>query len=651
MQMEGMVGGTYYGLLSASDFDFNNITQVKTFLHDLKHQEYLPILGARYARYFWYGIIVVVGLTASINRTWSIVRSTRHRAVQTRKPSLQKLYSTSSTILATTTALVREPSYLQWTPRALSPWLKVPPFGPIYVILAYFAFIIALEFINNDVPEAGHWQFLGDRAGWLAAAQVPLLVALAGKRNFIGMLCGITYVRLNIYHRWVSRGLLLLSTFHFAFQNHGWDLYNISKLEWTTDDCPTKGIAAYAFILWMNLTTLAPFRNMCYELFVVQHIITFFGFIISLSYHLDLGPAPASQRYIWASAGIYIAALLLRFIFYIYSNVRPAHATLEAVEGGATKIRVTSKQIRSWTPGAHILLSLPRVGLQLSHPATILSTPSSHDGDLVLILKSHKGFTRTLNKKAHVIPSEAKEKDIESPTNRRTYLALFDGPYGSSAPDFTTFDSVLFISGGTGVTFTLSQLLAVAHRSTDETLPLRKVSFIWVVKGRQWLSWIMDELQIAMQKIKTTNIELQVKIFITCDSEWFEETTPDEKQGCCCSGVCRCCGGGGDDDEDQITRIPSSSSTEKPKPGQTPTKDTTLFLDTPGIGYQQGRPSFDDYIEDAVLQAGGEIAVAACGPIGLTVAVRQSVVKISDRLGVCKGSGLPGVFLHVENSY
>ncbi|GLA76959.1 hypothetical protein AtubIFM55763_008837 [Aspergillus tubingensis] len=638
MQMEGMSGGTYYGVLHASDVDFANITQVETFLHELKHLEYLPILGALYAEYFWYGVIVLLVVVAVINRVYSLVQRLRLHPSIIQNSYLANIVSST---LATTTALAREPSYLQWTPRALSPWFRIPPFGPIYIILLYFVFIIVLEFVNNDVAGAGYWQFLGVRAGWLAAAQIPLLVALAGKRNLIGMLCGIPYVRLNIYHRWVSRGLLLLSTFHFAFQNHGWDIYHISRLEWDTDDCPTKGIAAYAFILWMNLTTLAPFRHLSYEFFVVQHIITFFGFIIALSYHLDTSPAPNAQRYVYVTAGIYVAGLILRFVYYSYINSRPARAILEPLKGGATKVRITARKIRYWKPGSHILLSLPRLGLQLSHPATIASIPLSHDGELVLILKAHKGFTRKLINTAEATLNST--KDVESPQTKRSYTALLDGPYASSAPNFTSFDSVVFLAGGTGVTFTLSQLLHVAHRSTNGSLPLRQVLFIWVIKESRQASWVLAELEAAMQKLQNTNIQIRVKIFITQDSVCLPDTDSkinNEKQTCACTDPCTC--SANSDDVDKIEQIAPSS----------PCTDPDSALETSGpprISFTQGRPSFDGYIEDAVLQARGEIAVAVCGPIGLTVSVRQAVVRVSDHLAVCKGSGLPGVFLHVEN--
>lgn len=541
----------------------------------------------------------------------------------------------------------------------LSPWIKIPPFGPIYIILIYFVFIIVLEFVNNDVAGAGYWQFLGVRAGWLATAQIPLLVALAGKRNLIGMLCGIPYVRLNIYHRWASRGLLLLSTFHFAFQNHGWDIYHISKLEWDTDDCPTKGIAAYAVVLWMNLTTLAPFRHMSYEFFVVQHIITFFGFIIALSYHLDTGPAPNAQRYIYVTVGIYVAGLILRFAYYSYINSRPAQAILEPLEGGATKVRITARKIRNWKPGSHILLSLPRLGLQLSHPATISSIPSSHDSELVLILKAHKGFTRKLIKTAKSTSINS-HKDAESIQPKRSYTALIDGPYASSAPDFTSFDSVLFLAGGIGVTFTLSQLLHVAHRSTDAgSLPLRQVLFIWTIKESRQASWVLAELEAAMQKLQNTKIQIRVKIFITQDTHCLPDTTTttntnNEKQSCACTGPCICNkyidNDNADVDKIQEITTPTTPSSPCTNPDPDADADPESALETSGIiTFQQGRPSFDSYIEDAVLQAKGEIAVAVCGPIGLTVSVRQAVVRVSDDLAVCKGSGLPGVFLHVEN--
>ncbi|PYH84413.1 metalloreductase [Aspergillus uvarum CBS 121591] len=633
MQMQGMSGGSYHGTLSASDFNLTNETQKAIFLHDLKHLAAAPLEGSQAAEHFWYGII-----------------------------ALLVLYTAFSTGLATSTALVREASYLQWSPR----WLQIPPMGSLWLIAAYFSFLLGLEFNNNHAPGAMYWQLLGTRAGWLATAQIPLLVALAGKYNLIGLFCGVSnYTRLNIYHRWVARGLLLLSTLHFACQNHGWDVYDVSRLEWMTDSCPITGIAAYAFVLWMNLTTLAPFRSLCYELFVIQHLITFFGFVIAISYHLQTGTEPSTQRYIYVSAAIWIVTMLVRFCWVGYTNAaRPGHARLEAMAGGATRVCITSHPLRRWSPGSHILLSLPRLAWPLStHPATILSTPTSHHGDLILILKARRGFTdrllRTASRTAVELSSSQPEEplaDEHAAVNRHpsAYLAWIDGPYPSTIPDLSSFDSVLLIAGGTGVTFTLSQLLHLAHLPRQEASLLRHVTFIWVVREGQCLSWIQQELQELLlqqqQQQQGGAFHLHVKLFITRDTtstEWAEEEKEEkekEKEA---------------KEKEEDTAIETTNDnpqagcdfygSEKPAAGPAAAADQ-LSLNMPGVSVQTGRPTFDAYIEAAVLQANGEVAVACCGPIALTVAVRQSVVRVSDGLGVSKGSGLPGVMLHVENS-
>ena len=55
---------------------------------------------------------------------------------------------------------------------------------------------------------------LAVRTGLMAAAGTPLVVALAGKANFISALTGIGHERLNVVHRWVGGMILGLSVVH-----------------------------------------------------------------------------------------------------------------------------------------------------------------------------------------------------------------------------------------------------------------------------------------------------------------------------------------------------------------------------------------------------------------------------------------------------
>ena len=123
--------------------------------------------------------------------------------------------------IATITALVRETTYLQLTPSNRFLWLRLPPIGTVVLVLGHFAFVLTLEFANNDVAGAQFWQARGIRAAWLAVAQVPLLILLVGKNNVVGFLTGVSYERLNVLHRWTARIMLFLAILHFGYQSYG----------------------------------------------------------------------------------------------------------------------------------------------------------------------------------------------------------------------------------------------------------------------------------------------------------------------------------------------------------------------------------------------------------------------------------------------
>ena len=649
----GMGGGSSsLAPLNASGVDFSNSTQAMDFLGAMLDDTVLQVDGNAFARYFWYGMAVVIGIAAIHNAAWRAILKMRQappitilfvqrtdslsrvRAAAAHRPRPATPENMFSKSLATVTAIIREVSYPQVTPVRQSFWWRVPPLGTILVLLAYLAFILALEFINNDIPGGQHYIALGIRAGWLAVAQVPLLVLLAGKNNLIGLVTGVSYERLNIFHRWVARGLLLLATLHFGYQSYGWNKYGLTQMEWSTDTCPPTGMAAYAILLWLNLSTLAPFRNLSYEFFVIQHIITFFGFIIAIMIHLP-STALYSRVYIYIPIALYLVDRIVRSVCWGSNNIRPGRATVYSLQGDVTKVTIKNSRVKRWTPGTHVLLAIPKFGFAQSHPATIASTPASHNGDLVFILRSHRGFTKRI-----CLPITKEEAG----SSRATYTAFLDGPYGGSQADFGAFDTALLVAGSTGVTFTLSILLDLAHRATVQKLPLRRLEFVWMVKSSTCKSWVSDELQAAFDKLHTAGIETKIRIFTTCDERLTDAETDDQKAcGCDCDkslGPC-CCVSPVDDSEDED----ESGSSSK---GQKMTTTTTKEKARECASMESGRPNFHDMLWDLLDEAHGETGVAVCGPLGLSTALRSTVTSISDQRAVHKGSGAQGIYLHVE---
>jgi ferric-chelate reductase len=558
-------------------------------------------------------------------------------------------------------AVSREATYPQLSPSSTYPWLKVPPFGIILLLLAYLAFLMVLEFHDNNIAGAQHYTSLGVRASWLAVSQIPLLLLLSGKANLIGALVGVSYERLNVLHRWVARGMLLLVSLHFGYQSYGWNQYGLMQLEWETDTCPPTGIAAYALLLWLNIISLAPIRNRFYEVFVVQHILSFIAFIYLVMRHI---PSTALYARVWvySGIGIYFLDRLIRTIRYTYHNMRPATASLTALDGGVTKIRVQSKQIKSWAPGSHVFLAIHSLGFGQSHPATIASTPSSHNGDLIFILRTRKGFTNRIHKTASmsqtsILPQSSKES--EEKRSGSTYLAMIGGPYGASHSDPAAFDTVLMLSCSTGITFMLSNLLSLAHRSQNGSkLPLRIVDSIWVVKQISWTSWVAEELASAVATLQANGIEVKVTVHVTCDTgEGASDCGCDLSLGpCCCDTDVQ---EANTIEADEITALENENKSSNEKTvvrgtaASSQTSNDVVFksdrTNPPSATFVSGRPNLNGIVWDLAEQAEGEMGIYACGPLGLGTEIRNTVASVSDERAVHKGTGAEGIYLHVES--
>ncbi|KAK0909535.1 ferric-chelate reductase Frp1 [Friedmanniomyces endolithicus] len=605
-----MPGGSGLILVDPTQFDLTNDTQAADFLGQMLDDSILQFDAQNYSRYFWYGIVGFIGIAAVYNLAWKGGLILRIRAAAANRPTTGALGRLGASIRSFCCAA----TYPQFTPSWAQSWFQLPPLGTLILLGGYLGFILALEYINNDVPGAQYWTSLGIRAGWLAVAQVPLLILLAGKNNLVGLATGLSYERLNILHRWSSRGTLLMAVLHVGYQNAGWSQYGISSLEWSTDTCPPTGMGAFALLLWLNVSTLAPFRNFGYEFFVFQHVLTFLGFIIAIMLHLP-STALETRTYIWIPIGLYLFDRLVRTALIGWNNSRKMSTTIVPIDGEVTKICVSGSRVRKWGPGSFVLLSIPHYGIGQSHPATIASTPESHGGDLVFLLKARKGFTKKLLSSANAsdFTLVTSSGDKNAHAKGESHRAFIDGPYGGTQGDFAAFDTVLLVAGSTGITYVLSILLDLAARAGKQKLPLRRLELVWAVKRSLQSNWFPEEIESAFSSLQAAGIEANLRVFVT-GNEAFRDSADS-------SGL------SGDDG------INLPEYTQEPR--QEPQKSAKI----PCATVVTGRPAMKVIVPDLALQAQGELGVAVCGPLGLSTAVRNTVAV---------SMGKRPIYLHVE---
>ncbi|KAF9884477.1 hypothetical protein FE257_001738 [Aspergillus nanangensis] len=611
---------------------------------------------------------------------------------------------------ATITAIVREISYVTLPPLRLRGRIfHFAPLGPLAIILANLVVVLVFCFYKLDTTDQWKWEAVGYRTGFVALAQLPLIFLLAGRQNIIGFFVGMSYERLNWFHRWIARTLWLTATIHMCFWFRSWGRYNYIVYQLTHDPFAKRGFAAWCILTFIVLSSAAPMRRLSYEIFVLQHLVTFVGFTVAVWLH-----APAEVKvWVWISIGFLVFDRVARYAWATYTNLSLFHpktkshtlwanrASFTPLPGNITRITIENPGVR-WKPGQHVFLTCHSVVPLQSHPFTISSIPE--DNKMEFLVRAEKGGTRRFFNYASKFHNILGSGDPAPTKQART--VFLDGPYGRIRP-LRQFDSVVLIAGGMGITFALPflrDIVAKWRSECDGTSPAnpvnlaatRRLRFIWVIKSRAQLSWCETQLQSVLADVQACQRaqpdrprEIDLSIYVTCDEKLEQPTQSitttqhpgtavvvdgDEKKtnsedisihsidksstggclpggGCCCTAAV--------EDEDEITQHNCTCSGHAPQlPAETqisekPTEGVKSELEVEDsaahyLPIVSGRPQPRTIIRKVLERAEGESAVVVCGPTGLSDDVRRSVVYLSDDRAVHKGTGAQGIYLHVE---
>jgi NAD(P)H-flavin reductase len=424
--------------------------------------------------------------------------------------------------------------------------IRLPTIGRTTLIVGNVIVLVVLCLYNLDLQDPLMREDVGYRTGFVNIAQLPLIFLLAGKNNIIGYLTGISYERLNWLHRWCARCLLLTSTIHMGYFFSAWAPYDYIGVQLKENTLVWRGLAAWAVLVWIVFSSMTPIRGWCYELFVLQHIVSFGVFLGFVVIH-----TPAEVHiYIWLPVGIFFFDRIVRVLRVLYANISFFHpkqrrngqssglmacrAEFTPLPHKTTRIVIQNPPI-SWTPGQHVFLSCHSLAPLQNHPFTIASIPE--DGKMEFLVKAEAGGTSRFLKyaeKIQALPTTSGEACLKT--------VAIEGPYGSIRP-LRQFDSVLLIAGSTGATFTVPLLRDVLQgwkenaNSTPNPSSLfkprtgavtRHVRFVWIVKSQRQLGWfgealssIQSEFQSLQEQLK--HIKLELTVYVTCDESFTEE--------------------------------------------------------------------------------------------------------------------------------
>ena len=564
----------------------------------------------------------------------------------------------ASQAYATALAISREISYPQVInfTRSGWVWLTPLPLGPSVVILTYWIIITLFLTTGSILHDAYYWERVGFRAAWVSVTQVPLIFLLAGKVNVPSIFLGSSYMDLNWLHRWVSRTLFVTVTIHGSFFLSEWIRADFVRIELEMMPMVKYGLGLWAVLAWTTFSSLIPLRRLCYEFFVLQHIVSAGVFLWLLHTHV---PGYASYN-VWMAVAFAVSGRVYRFCVLLCRNIatrkvtpglgaskRLGHsAELQALPGEITVLTVRSIELH-WKAGQHVFLCCPTLGPLESHPFTITNTPKENCKDLNevrLIIHARSGFTRKLLRRAE--------------SSAATITAFITGPFGN-LPVWNTYETLVLISASTGASFTLPILETVI----SDPCCIRRVDCLLLVRHQSHIAGYLTQLRAAACHPRSSEVSLRIVIAVTGRhvDAIREDDTASRLENLSKSSsldasarmpMLSCEKGSSSSSEEMILDSSMEGSIDKEEHNVGITVSEGCHArgaqEKSLLQYTLGRPNLADFVREPVEASAGETSVVVCGGKSLTSAVRNCVATLSDERAVHKGTGAQGIHLHVE---
>jgi hypothetical protein len=463
------------------------------------------------------------------------------------------------------------------------------PISQLLILLIYFIFV-AYALVYKSSPFAD-----GNRAGYVAVSQLPILIALAIKNNPAGMIIGLSYEKVNYIHRFAGRCAVFLADLHAAFYIYRWSMSG-TVMKQLMVPFIAWGLVGLVWFNLLWLCSLEVVRTRAYNLFKTVHVLSAVFILISIYMHF-----PRTKPFLAAAAIVYGIDTLLRLF-----KTRLVTGTLTPC-GSST--RLTLPLGAGWRAGHHLRIRVLSTQLGAlrwieAHPFTAASAPDG-SAQLELLIQPAGTWTTRLHQLARgefaaYESSSGKAEKALSFNSGVPVRVVVEGPYGGVGhARLAGCTGALIVAGGSGLSFALGVLYELAAAPGR----IRHAQLVWTVTDPAALGPHLDALRMLLKKAEAHGLDIRVRV--------------------------------------HYTRALMDA-------------DLRLFL-PPGVSIRAGRPPLPRILHSAgerALRAENKVGggapsgfwVGACGPTGLSDSVARAVSGVDPELRTALG----GVELHRE---
>ncbi|XP_019241297.1 PREDICTED: ferric reduction oxidase 7, chloroplastic-like [Nicotiana attenuata] len=153
------------------------------------------------------------------------------------------------------------------------------------------------------------------------------------------------------------------------------------------------------------------------------------------------------------------------------------------------------------------------------HPFSVSSSPLDGKHHLAILIKVLGDWTEKL--KGHILNLSVEQPEMEPLLqHNRILTASVEGPYGHESPYYLTYENLILVAGGIGISPFLAILSDILHRLNDSRpcLP-RNILIVWAIKHSDELPLLETIDMEAICPLYSDKLNLEIQTFVTRESQ------------------------------------------------------------------------------------------------------------------------------------
>ncbi|OIT19568.1 ferric reduction oxidase 6 [Nicotiana attenuata] len=217
----------------------------------------------------------------------------------------------------------------------------------------------------------------------------------------------------------------------------------------------------------------------------------------------------------------FIGLTCLAFLFIPVARVTKTVAILSATcfPCGTIELVLSKPANLHYNALGWIFLQIGELSWLQWHPFSVSSSPLDGKHHLAILIKVLGDWTEKL--KGHILNLSVEQPEMEPLLqHNRILTASVEGPYGHESPYYLTYENLILVAGGIGISPFLAILSDILHRLNDSRpcLP-RNILIVWAIKHSDELPLLETIDMEAICPLYSDKLNLEIQTFVTRESQ------------------------------------------------------------------------------------------------------------------------------------